>query len=482
MLKDNFKQLSLISVIILVLTLFAYIFLAFRISSNYLPVLSDEFFYYTNAASFFENNSLSAALTYGGNGSRFLGADAHGIAYPVLNGGIAKIFGWNSLNFLYANFFFVLVSLAINWFQKNISTADKVFISAFILLFPFFTLYGFTFMQESIHVFFAVASSFLILNIYKTGKRRYLILFMLVIVIAGLFRPLWFFWLIGLLPFAKNKFQHYVFAVFFIIGISASFFYAYYFAEAVPNYFSSLINLFAEGNVKEGIFSIARHFAANVYFYFFSTEDNLIYLPLKYLAFIAFIIFAVKAVKYKTKLYISIALIGALNFCLLFFLYDVFKWREIRVLAPFFYFCIPYLVTEVKNYFKHIQLAVLSVLFMLALPMANQWIKDRKRHTMNEIINYTNAYNLIAQTVEKNSLILINYVPADDGLDLISLPVKNISGSAIKYIVPYYKLKKEKYRYILSEPPATPVGVTLILNKYYKLEKVSESNIFLQMP
>ena len=101
---------------------------------------------------------------------------------------------------------------------------------------------------------------------------------------------------------------------------------------------------------------------------------------------------------------------------------------------------------------------------------------------MNEIINYTNAYNLIAQAVEKNSLILINYVPADDGLDLISLPVKNISGSAIKYIVPYYKLKKEKYRYILSEPPATPVGVTLILNKYYKLEKVSESNIFLQMP
>jgi hypothetical protein len=474
MLKNNFKQLSLTSVIILALALVAYIFLAFQIRSNYLPVLSDEFFYYTNAASFFENNSLSAALTYSGKGSRFLGADAHGIAYPVLNGGIAKIFGWSSLNFLYTNFFFVLVSLGINWFQKNINTADKVFISAFILLFPFFTLYGFTFMQESVHIFFAVASSFCVLNIYKTGKRRYYILFMLVIFIAGLFRPLWFFWLIGLLPFAKNKLQRYVFTVFFIIGIAASFLYAYYFAEVVPNYFSSLINLFAEGNVKDGLFSIARHFAANLYFYFFSTEDNLIYLPLKYLAFIALTIFAVKAFKYKTKLYISIALIGALNFCLLFFLYDVFKWREIRVMAPFFYFCIPYLVTEIKGHFKYIQLAALALLFIAALPITIQWIKQRNVHSQEKIVSHSKAYNLIAQTVGANSVVLINYLPSDDSLDLICLPVKSISGDPIKYIVPYYKLRKETFGYVLSEPGAIPVGMLLISSKYYRLEKVIE--------
>ena len=65
-------------------------------------------------------------------------------------------------------------------------------------------------------------------------------------------------------------------------------------------------------------------------------------------------------------------------------------------------------------------------------------------------------------------------MPNDDSLDLISLPVKNISGSPIKYIVPYYKLKKEKYQYILSGPLATPIGLTLISNKYYRLEKVSE--------
>jgi hypothetical protein len=473
-LKNNLKLLNVTSVLLMLFALVTYAFLALQVNSNYLPVLSDEFFYYTNAVSFFENNTLSAALTYNGSGSIFLGADAHGIAYPVLNGGIAKVFGWNSLNFLYTNIFFVIASLTVVWFQKNIASADKILIAAFILLFPFFTLYGFTFMQESVHIFFALTSSFLLFNIYKNGNLKYFVLFILVIFIAGLFRPLWFFWLIGLLPFAKDKLQRYVFILAFIAGIAASFLYARYFAEAVPNYFSSLVNLFAGGNINDGLFSFAKHFVANIYFYFFSTEKNGIYLPVKYLIFICLVIFTVKAFKDKKKLYSAIALIGLLNFGLLFFFYDVFKWREIRVLAPFFYFCIPYLVTEIKGCFKYIQLAVLVTLFVAAMPIAMQWIKQRNIHSQKEIISHSNAYNLIAQTVGVNSVVFINYVPSDNSLDLVSLPVKNIAGDPIKYIIPYYNLKKEKYGYALSEPGAMSVGTLLISNKYYKLEKVTE--------
>jgi hypothetical protein len=474
MLKNNLKQLNLAAAIVLVFTLLAYVYLIFQVSGNYLPVLSDEFFYYSNAASFFENNTLSAALTYNGSGSKFFGADAHGIAYPVLNGGIAKLFGWHSLNFLYTNIFFVAASLLITWVQKGISISDKVLISALLLLFPFFVLYGFTFMQESIHIFFAVASSFLLFNISRTGKRSHIAMFVLLIVIAGLFRPLWFFWLIGLLPFAKNKLQRNVFILIFTAGVVASFLYAYYFAEAVPNYFSSLVNVFAGGNIKEGIFSFVKHFAANVYLYLFSTESNLVYLPIKYLVLIAFTIFTIKALKYKAKLHLAIALVGAVNFGLLFCLYDVFGWREIRVLAPFVYFCIPYLATEIKGYFKYFQLAVLVVIFIVSMPLAMQWIKERNGYSGEEIVNHRDAYNLIAQAAGKNSLVLISYIPSDYSLDLVSLPVKNISGAPIKYIVPYYKLKREKYQYVLSEPAAAPVGTLLISNKYYKLEKLAE--------
>jgi hypothetical protein len=465
---------SRMGLVILFAIVAVYTALILQVQHNYLPVWSDEFFYYTNAASYFENNTPHAALTFSGAGSNFLGADAHGFAYPLLNGSIAKIFGWHSLNFLYTNCFFVLISLAVLVVQKNTSISDKIWTAVFILLFPFFTLYGFTFMQESIHIFFAVASSFLILNIYKTGKLKYFILFILLVFIAGMFRPLWFFWLIGLLPFAKNKLQGYIFALLFITGVAASFLYTHYLAEAVPNYFSSLLNLFAESKIKDGFFSLVKHFVTNVYFYFFSTENIWVYLPFKYFIFTAFTFFAVKAFKYKTKLYIAITLIGGLNFGLLFFLYDVFGWREIRVLAPFFYFCIPYLVTEIKGHFKYIFLASITVLFIFALPISAQWIENRNIHSRDEIVKHRNAYNLIAQKAEKNSVILINYIPSDDSLDLINLPVKNISGDPIRYIVPYYNLKKEKYGYVLSEPSVLPVGMLLISTKYYRLEKISE--------
>jgi hypothetical protein len=103
-----------------------------------------------------------------------------------------------------------------------------------------------------------------------------------------------------------------------------------------------------------------------------------------------------------------------------------------------------------------------------------QWIQERNGYSGEEIVNHRDAYNLIAQAAGKNSLVLISYIPSDYSLDLVSLPVKNISGAPIKYIVPYYKLKREKYQYVLSEPAAAPVGTLLISNKYYKLEKLAE--------
>ena len=90
-----------------------YIVLMTKITNHYFPVWSDEFFYYVNAFSFVENNTLKAALTYSGKGSLWLGADTHGFAYPLFHGLIGKVFGWNNLNFIYTNLILVFITLFI---------------------------------------------------------------------------------------------------------------------------------------------------------------------------------------------------------------------------------------------------------------------------------------------------------------------------------------------------------------------------------
>jgi hypothetical protein len=448
-----------------------YSLLIVQIHNNYLPVWSDEFFYYKNASSFFYTGTLRAALTFNGSGSRLLGADAHGFAYPLLNGCIAKIFGWNNLNFVYTNLFFVFAALIIVWIQKTITSIQKILITVLVLLFPFFTLYGFTYMQESIHIFFAVTCSTVIYNINKKQKRKYYILFIALVLTASLFRPSWLFWLIGLIPFARGKFQRNTLILIFILGIPISFLITYYFTEPVPNYFSSITNLIVHGEIKAALYSLARHFIYNTYSYFFLTEKQFIYLPIKYLIFAALTFFVFKAFKGKSKLHFSIVLIGVLNFFLLFLLYDVFGWREVRVLASFFYFCAPFLITETNYYFKYIQFSVLIVLFIFTLPLSKQWIAERNGQFKNAFNIRQDVYAEIAQKIGNNKIVFVNYIPEDNTLDLINLPVMNTNNYPINYIVPYYKVKTISYDYILNKTGEKPQGDILFFNQYYQLEK-----------
>ncbi|OJV42954.1 MAG: hypothetical protein BGO29_07255 [Bacteroidales bacterium 36-12] len=152
---------------------YLYFILINSISVNYHPVWSDEFFYYINTCSFIENNTLKAALTLNGKGSVVFGSDTHGFGYPLLHGVIAKVFGWHNLNFIIFNFVLLTFSIITIWFMKSVRHIHKLWISIYILLFPFFTLYAFTYMQEIVHIFIAILLSACIYNIsLVSGKDK----------------------------------------------------------------------------------------------------------------------------------------------------------------------------------------------------------------------------------------------------------------------------------------------------------------------
>lgn len=183
-------QNRILSVVLSALIIF-YLYLASGIIAKpYLPAWSDEYWYFVNAKSFEENMSLQAAFTFDGIGSLVFQADTHGFAYPVLNGLFSKIVGRHDYNFQLLHFIYLLVSLIVFWSVSFLNKTQKLMASILLLSFPFASLYAVTFMQEIVHILFAVIASVLLYKIYETKDAKYIIVFVMWLLLASLFRNL----------------------------------------------------------------------------------------------------------------------------------------------------------------------------------------------------------------------------------------------------------------------------------------------------
>ncbi|MBW1297141.1 hypothetical protein [Aquimarina litoralis] len=459
-----------LGLIVLYGILYHYTALITLITDSYYPVKSDEFLYFINTESYILNDTLRAALTFTGNGSPVFGTDSHGFGYPLMHGFIGEVFGWGHLNFIYFNFIIVLVAIFFIAIMRSISLNQKLWITCIILLFPFFPIFSFTYMQEIIHVFIGILMSILLYNIYKKNDNIiYISIFIGITIAAGFFRLLWLFWLIGLIPLAKTKPEFVKYGLIFVFGVILSFVFVKLFAEPVSNYFTSVINLLTKGEIIEAISSVVNHFFKNLRLYFFEDDVTIIYTSIKYINFGLVAYFSFDAIKDRNRLSMAIALIGIINFLLLFFLYDAFAWREIRTLSPLFYFHVIFIVLKLNNIGKYVLVTGLCCLFFLTLKTSNRVISERNSVDVQNLNKQKKIYSEIAEKVPDNSTILLAYLPQDFSLDLLSLPLRNTNNSPIRYIVQYQKVKIGKYDYILSRPGANVPNKKVIENNLYAL-------------
>jgi hypothetical protein len=467
--KHQIEFLFITAILIIVGTVY-FQFLT-KISSKYHPVWNDEYLYYVNAKAYFQNNTFQAALTLDGKGSLVFKCDPHGFAYPLTHGTIASICGWHSSNFIWFNFFLIAVSCVLIFYLLPITPTKKISILTIMLLFPFIPLYAFTYMQELIHVFFAVIIGILFYHISQRKNNKILIaIFLITIIIASLFRSLWFFWIIGLLPFANNRRQQIFFLILFILGCLASFTFVKLFMEAFPNYFTTIIARLLDGEIYDVSRSLLMHTLMNVKLYFFSTNNSLVYFSMKFLTAGVIGYFTYLSIKTKDKISIAIMLIGFINFIMLFVFYDANYWREIRTLSPLFYFSMLFLVLKIEKKSTYLLIGVLFALFTLTIKITHQQIKDR-----NLSINYNkpehDAYRSIAQEVSKDKIILIKNVPKEDYSFLLYLPLQNKYNQPLRYMLPLYETPFKEYEYILYFPAYQAKGTSVLNNIYYSLYK-----------
>lgn len=455
--------------LVIVLATLAYFNNFIKITSSYHPVWSDEYMYFLNAASFFENHTLQAAITYNGKGSTFLGADAHGPGYPLLHGTIAVLFGWNNRNIILFNMVAILSAIGLVIAEKYSLKSNRLKLVSLLLLFPFIPLYATTYMQEMVHLPVAVLLSLVIWRVYhEENNRRYIGLFIVIVLLAGLFRGLWLFWLIGLVPVAKSRVQQISLSLVLLAGVVWSFYYARLFNEPYPNTMTGFLSLWHNGYFWNAFAWLIKHFIANGRLYLSASHQEVNYIFMKLTIAVMSVFFAVRAYQHKGRFDTALASIAAVNLLLLLVAHDAHSWREIRTMAPLFYFLLPFFVLYTRPLVHHLAAGVSFIMFCLTLPTASQWIAERNVNIMPSVAQLS-AKRHLQRALPDNKVVLVDFPVRDNSRDLLDLPLRNSRGHQVKYIVQYCIVPTAKYDYILCRPHSLDNRPVVIDNDYYKL-------------
>ena len=159
----------------------------------------------------------------------------------------------------------------------------------------------------------------------------------------------------------------------------------------------------------------------------------------------------------------SAALLGGVHFILLWALYSMPGWGEIRVLAPYFIFMMVFLVAE-NGWSKYVLGAILIPMVYNAEPVSKEWMSERNSIPKAEQEKQKEIFREIASVVPGGSRVFIEYDQPDHSLDLLNLPLTSASGGMIKYVIRNCCLKPEIVDFALCRTP--PLPQSYIWNEY----------------
>ncbi|MBN7817537.1 hypothetical protein [Algoriphagus pacificus] len=446
----------LLFLLIAILGVYGYFF--YFIDGSYLPYYGDEYFYFKNSENFYLNNSLRAAFTYSGQGSKYLGVDAHGVAYPLIYGLISKLLGWSNQSILWINLGLLICSLMILWFCQELTKKRKLLQMLLVLGSPFVFFYSITFLPELMHIAGGILLYVLISNQQKAMKNSGLVYVALLILGLGLIRSTWFFAFFGF-QFLKQKPRKVDFLFFGILGLLLAYVLQQYFHEKVPNVFSDLGESLAAQKYSTIISDILFNIKRNIYFAFTYTEGYF-YTVLKLWILCTILFSWIYYRQYRIVKFGLMTLACVMLFNLI--LYKNYSWVELRMYTVFAIFLNLSMVCFAKKIWSNTLLLSMSLCsFVLILPFQFKIIHHRIDPEVRTIPP------LIIEQIrfEKEALILLDtLVIKEYALD--QLPLQGNSGQPIRYILPYYSQKMEEPLQILvEENNQLKVRSTKILNQ-----------------
>jgi hypothetical protein len=443
------QTIALIMAIATVICL-VYCPLASSVFSNkgYMPYHSDESDYYQSAISYARNHDLRAIYVLDESCSRIGAFSTHGFAYTLFDGMVNRVFGTHSRNKIASNILLLISGLLAIGVIPWTNVRRRLTCILAILLCFMTPIWLFSYMQESVNWFIAIAFGFALMLVEKRNKLDWksVLPFLALVTVGTIFRPNWMFFSLALIPYAKTRKQFFAISAISMASMAASVVITGMIAAPyVPGFLYTCIRTMADGGLTPFIHLLAEHTQHSFCQYFFSPDSlswNNFPHSVYFHAFRWILCFAPLAligygIRTKDRPLAIAGTVALINIALLFVFYDTFGWRDLRNLTPLF---ITFIIVLARSQPLSV-LLVLCAFFGLAMPDA---IKTSSL--------FIAKHQQMAQTLEKRK----------DDVKAIQNLLENVTDTHDKYVIcPYTMLNPDGQIYMLSLPVRTKNGVQL---------------------
>ena len=407
----------------------------------------DETAFYCSAKSFIENNSVAAPYVVHETEAKIFGSGAYGFCYTLFYGGLSKLFGFSSPLFVSVNIILVGLCLLIIW-NLNLNRNQKLWISCLFLMFHVVARFTFSFFSEVLNIFFGMVLSACLIKVYETDstpekQSRIVWWYVFLILFFSMFRLIWCFWIIGLLPFARSRKDLFNYLIVMTGVVAFAFFFMKYFCAPMNISADKVLGNVYSFSILGFVSDFLKSIGDNFYVYFIrNMQLTKRFLITFYFYPVLTALMGWLAFRCKNKLVIAAFLIGSLSFLILFVLYSVYYLSLIKMLASAFILYVMVIV-----YFNHSKLkTVAAIVLLINLPILvhhifTDTITLRKQAwvDLNEnMAAHSKALGGIAALVNSGKDVKIQLLYYDDYkfpdyVFFSSLPFKTNDGHPIRY-------------------------------------------------
>jgi hypothetical protein len=324
---------------------------------NSIPCWSDELGYWHEILSctqkgigfgyYSMNEAVPANLSFG----------THGFGAVSVYALFGSIFGWKAYSIVIANCFFVSLAFLFLTLFLNISTKKLLFILLFYLTFTPVILFTSTSMTEILNVSVLIIYISLLHFYFKKGGFKWLVVLMILCTAISFIRIIYIILILPLLFKRKNEFKFDLkFLLYFVLWIvfgSLLFVLNNLFVSPYPDSF--LNDLLNSNNFTGFITDFGTHFVENTLNLINPVSENSVQVLQRYFLISVIIICFIKSNIVQSKFkkldreFFIVFLILFLFVMINIGAYDVFDWRDYRVLAPILFGCIVYLILNDKT-------------------------------------------------------------------------------------------------------------------------------------
>ena len=448
-----------------IVLLFTTIIIAHQSVFHSVPCWSDELGYWHEVLSISQkglnfgyytlNEAIPTCLSFG----------THGFGTVSVYSLFGSVFGWETYSLVIANAFFMSLSFLFLITLVKISSKNLLFILLFCLTYTPFILYSSTSMSESLNISILITYVGLLhAFIHREGK-KWLLMLILFCTAISFIRIIYILLFLPVLFKQKNGFKFnlkFLLSVFLWILFSLLLFIVNnLFVSPYPGSF--LNELFSMPNFQNFVRIFSIHFVENAWNLINPVSENIIQVLERYFVISVMLICLVKSNIIQSKFknaeihYFSVFLILFLFLLINIAAYDVFDWRDYRVLSPVLFGCIVYLIMNNKRPVIYCAMAfnLIGILFLFLSPgILESFNKDRYTEPIqNPLLSHieftddpiSRFENTIAvQHFNANTVLNI---PAGIGISYSEILSDTLKS---KYIFSKDKLKLKTYKLINS--------------------------------